>query len=179
MRMWIYRVIEGLEFLWHNISGIIPSQYIRKWMFRIAGGRIGKGSVFYGGSELRCARRIRIGCGTSIGHHCILDGRGQLTIGDSVNISTGAWIWTAEHNINASGFEAVVAPVVIEDYAWISGRTVIMPGVRIGRGAVVATGAVVTKSVADYVVVGGIPAKQIGVRSRELNYHLTSCMPFV
>jgi maltose O-acetyltransferase len=95
-----------------------------------------------------------------------------------VNFSTGVWIWTAEHDMNALDFGATSAPVVIEDYAWLSCRTIILPGVTIGYGAVVAAGAVVTKSVPAFAVVGGTPAKVIGERSRDLNYKLTSCMSF-
>lgn len=174
----VYRLLEGLEFLWHRFSGVIPSQIIRKLMFRLAGGVSGPKTVFYGGTEIRCARKIEIGGHTSIGHQCILDGRGGLRIGNSVNISSGAWIWTAEHAVHSSSFEATVASVVIEDYAWISGRVVILPGITIGKGAVVATGAVVTKSVDPFVIVGGIPAKPIGQREQNLDYKLGSCMPF-
>jgi len=70
------------------------------------------------------------------------------------------------------------APVIIEDYAWVSSRTTLLPGVTIGKGAVVAAGAVVTKSVEPYTVVGGVPAKKIGERSKELNYKLSSSVPF-
>ncbi|NJK52359.1 MAG: hypothetical protein HC936_05170 [Leptolyngbyaceae cyanobacterium SU_3_3] len=89
-----------------------------------------------------------------------------------------AWIWTAQHDLNDSGFAGVSAPVVIEDYAWISSRATILPGVTIGRGAVVAAGAVVTKSVAPFEIVGGVPAKKIGERNRDLDYQLSSCIAF-
>jgi maltose O-acetyltransferase len=127
---------------------------------------------------LRDPHRITIGEGTSIGDHCILDGRGGLTIGNSVNFSTGAWVWTMEHELNAADFRGSAARVVIEDYAWVSCRTVVLPGVTIGRGAVVAAGAVVTKSVQPYAIVGGVPAKKIGERSRDLDYRLSSGIHF-
>ena len=108
----------------------------------------------------------------------MLDGRAGLTIGNSVNLSTGAWIWTMQHDVNDPQFAATKGAVVIEDYAWISSRTTILPGVTIGKGAVVAAGAVVTKSVAPYEIVGGIPAKKIGERDRNLTYTLGSCTAF-
>jgi acetyltransferase-like isoleucine patch superfamily enzyme len=172
------KILDGLEFIWHQIGSYIPSQTIRKYIFRIAGGKVGSGSVLYGGTEVRCSRKITIGSNTSIGHKCILDGRGRLTIGNSVNISTGVWIWTAEHCVNSDSFQATIASVKIDDYAWISCRVVILPGITVGKGAVVAAGAVVTKSVEPYAIVGGVPAKKIGERSHDLNYTLGSCMPF-
>jgi acetyltransferase-like isoleucine patch superfamily enzyme len=88
------------------------------------------------------------------------------------------WIWTLEHDPQSPAFATTGGPVVIEDYAWVSCRTVILPNVRIGRGAVVAAGAVVTRDVPDYAIVGGVPAKVIGERSRDLNYELSWYQPF-
>ena len=78
---------------------------------------------------------------------------------------------TGSHNINSPGFEAIFEPIVIDDYAWICTGATIVQGVRIGKGAVVAAGAVVTHDVKPYTVVGGIPAKEIATRSIDLEYH--------
>jgi Acetyltransferase (isoleucine patch superfamily) len=62
---------------------------------------------------------------------------------------------------------------LIEDYVFIGPRAIILPGVKIGKGAVVAAGAVVTKDVAPFSVVGGVPAKIIGERKiKNLSYKL-------
>lgn len=103
-------------------------------------------------------------------HHCILDGRKGLVIGDHVNLSSEVMIWTLQHDMNDSGFKAVGGPVEIGDYAWVSARAIILPGRKIGKGAVVAAGSVVTKDVEDYAIVGGVPAKKIGERNRSLEY---------
>ena len=66
----------------------------------------------------------------------------------------------------------VITKVVIEDYAWIGARAMILPGVTIGKGAVLGASAVATKNVPEYSIFAGIPAKQIGIRSRELRYQL-------
>ena len=72
--------------------------------------------------------------------------------------------------MKSGGFENVRAPVKIEDYAWLGTRATVLAGVTIGRGAVVATGAVVTRDVEAYTVVAGIPARKIGERPRDLAY---------
>ena len=96
---------------------------------------------------------------------------GGVKIGNNVCIASYVKLITGSHNINSPEFEAVFSPIVIEDYAWICTGATIIQGVRIGEGAVVAAGAVVTHNVKPYTVVGGVPAKEITTRSRDLEYH--------
>ncbi|MHB8134986.1 MAG: acyltransferase [Anaerolineaceae bacterium] len=84
----------------------------------------------------------------------------------------GVWIWTLQHDPQSPNFESIGGPVIIEDYAWVSSRVTILPNVRIGKGAVVAANALVTKDVPPYTIVGGVPAKVIGERTKDLKYHL-------
>ena len=163
---------RGLEFYFLYVTSRAPSQFVRHAIYRLMGLQLGSGSVIYGRVELRGLSGIAIGSGCAIGHDSILDGRGGLRIGNSVNLSTGVWIWTAEHDINSPTFAGIVAPVVLEDFVWLGGRVTVMPGITIGRGAVVASGAVVTRDVAPYAVVAGVPAKKIGERSQDLSYRL-------
>jgi acetyltransferase-like isoleucine patch superfamily enzyme len=82
-------------------------------------------------------------------------------------------IYTSKHDIGSSKFEPVVEKVVIEDYVFIGPRTIILPGVTIKRGAIIAAGAVVTKDVPELTIFGGVPATKIGIRKIEkLNYVL-------
>lgn len=170
---WLSPVLIPIEFLTLKFTGHIPSHHIRNLIYRIFGMRIGRGSHIYGCAEIRNPRGIRIGAGTSIGHYAILDGRGGLVIGNNVNLSSGVWIWTVEHDVASPDFKANSASVVIEDYVWLSCRVTVLPGVTVREGAVVAAGAVVTKDVEPYTIVGGIPAKKIGERPRGLHYVLS------
>lgn len=173
------KIYESISFYFLNLAGKVPSQSLRHGIYRFLYGiKLGINSVIYHNCEIRDAHKIAIGDHTCIGDHCILDGRGGLTIGNSVNFSTGVWVWTMQHQANDPNFACESAEVVIEDYAWLSCRSVILPGVRIGRGAVVAAGAVVSKDVEPYTIVGGVPAKKIGERSHDLSYELKSCIHF-
>ena len=170
---------EGLKFLLLRLTGYIPSVRLRRYIYaRLWGMRVCANTVIYGGAEVREPRKIKIGEHTNIGHGAVLDGRMGLTIGENVNLSSGVWIWTLQHDPQSPEFGAKGGPVMIEDYVWVSCRTTILPGVTIGRGAVVAAGAVVTKSVAPYTIVGGVPAKPIGCRTDNLTYVLGEYQPF-
>jgi acetyltransferase-like isoleucine patch superfamily enzyme len=165
--------IRSFILLFNNsILPFIPSQTIRHFILRLQGLKRGKNSVIYNGFEIRKPKGITIGNSTLIGHRACLDGRNGLTIGNNVNVSAHVMIWTMQHDYNDKDFAASGGPVVIEDYAWLSSRSIILPGVHIGKGAVVAAGAVVTKDVEDYTIVGGVPAKKIGERSKDLRYNL-------
>ncbi len=121
---------------------------------------------------------VLIGEDSSVGRNCMLDGRGQLTIGNHVSISPDVHLITGSHDLNSSDFRFVSAPIVLEDFVWVGSRATILPGVTVGRGAVVATGAVVTRNVDPMTVVGGVPARKIGIRSSEL-YVFASLDPSV
>jgi len=173
------RYRQGLRFTLGRAIGFVPSHRLRRLLYRrVLHMSIADTAIIYGGAEIRDGWNITIGENTSIGHHAILDGRDGLTIGDNVNLSTGVWIWTLQHDPQSPTFAVEGGPVVIEDHAWLSCRVTVLPAVRVGRGAVVAAGAVVTKSVDPFTIVGGVPAKVIGERSREMRYTITWHQPF-
>lgn len=166
------QIKHGLKFLLSHYLMNFPSQTLRHYILRFWGMKIGEGSLIYMGAEIREPHNITIGSTTTIGHNCTLDGRGGLTIGNNVNFSSEVMVWTMQHDPQCSKFGLEFAPVVIEDYAWVSCRAIVLPGTTIGKGAVVAAGAVVTKSVEPFTIVGGIPAKPIGKRNEHLEYCL-------
>lgn len=173
------RIIESFKMLVTSFAGHLPSQRSRVAIYRSLGLRVDTTTVIYGALGLRACERIWIGANSSVGDGCVLDGRGGLYIGRSVNLSTGVFVWTADHDPQSRTFAGRLKPVVIEDLAWISCRAVILPGVTIGQGSVVAAGAVVVSDVEAYTIVGGIPAKKIGSRSRGIDYKLTKWYHFV
>ena len=87
-----------------------------------------------------------------------------IVLGDNVTVSQGVKLDTASHDIASPIMELMYAPIVIEANAWVAAWSIVLPGVTVGEGAVVGAGAVVTKDVAPWTVVGGNPAKVIGRR---------------
>jgi acetyltransferase-like isoleucine patch superfamily enzyme len=146
---------------------------LRKAILRACGARIGRKVRLYHGFEVRKPRNLQISDGSIIGTGAILDARAGLFIGKNVNFSSEVAIWTAQHDPQSSSFDAKVLPVRIEDNVWISFRAVVLPGVTVAEGAVVAAGAIVTKDVPAYSIVAGIPARVIAPRNKNLDYDLS------
>ena len=164
--------LEFCVFLLHLV-GKIPSHNLRKFIYRLSGIKIGKGSTIHMGAKFYDPRRIEIGEDTIIGEGTLLDGRGQLKIGSHTAIASEVMIYNSEHDISKKYFNPIIAKVIIGDYVFIGPRVIILPGVKINKGAVVAAGAVVTKDVPAFSIVGGVPAQLIGKRKiKKLNYKL-------
>ncbi|MFH0863613.1 MAG: acyltransferase [Candidatus Gottesmanbacteria bacterium] len=169
----INNIILDFELMVLRWVGYIPIHFKRRWIYRLAGIKIGKGSAIHMWANFYKPSGISIGEDTIIGDHAFLDGRAPLTIGNHVDIASQVLIYNSQHNINVEDFGAIDGPVIIDDYVFIGPRVTILPGVHIGRGAVVAAGAVVTKDVPEYAIVGGVPAQVIGERqNKNLHYRL-------
>lgn len=139
---------------------------------------IGSGTVIQSNVTLHCGGMgwtadqggIRIGSNTFIGHGCVLYGAGGIIVGDDGLLSPGVVVASHQHSFTVFGIAMRVqpirsAPVTIEDDVWIGASATILPGVRIGRGAIVAAGAVVVDSVEPYTMVAGVPARPFRKRS--------------
>lgn len=164
-------------FIANNVMLMIAPTRLRHWYLRTACGiKIGKDTSI----ALKCfitGSQIYIGDNTAINRFTYLDGRVPLYIGNNVNVSHYTIVQTLTHDPQSPDFICLERPVVIRDHAWIGARATIMPGVIIGEGAVVAAGAVVTKDVEAYSIVGGNPARPIGSRNKDLRYR-TRYFPF-
>lgn len=167
-------ILLDIELMFLNlVTCAIPLHSIRKFFFRLAGVKIGKNSFLHMGARFYYPQRVKIGNGTIIGDRCFLDGRAKLTIGDHTDIASQVLIYNSEHDINSEGFDPKYGEVEIGDYVFIGPRAVILPGVKIGKGAVIAAGAVVTSNVGEFEIVGGVPAKVIGERkNKDPHYNL-------
>jgi len=168
-------LVRALNYVTNHVISHIPSFHLRHaWYRRVLGISLGQGAVvhlgcyvwFYGPGQLR-REGLVIGAHTRINRDCCLDARGSLRIGENVSISPEVTILTAFHPIDDPEFRVATRPIEIEDYAFVGTRATILAGVRIGRGAVVGAGAVVTRHVPPLAVVAGVPARQVGTRPEE------------
>jgi len=160
----IYVWLASVEWLYMRFISQFPSRTVRMFLLRKTGAKISKDVSIFSHAEFRSPSKLVIESGCSIGPRVLLDARSGLEIGKNVTLACEVIIWTLHHDYNDINFKTIGDKVVIEDYVWICSRAIILPGVKIGKGAIIASGAVVSRDVEPYTIVGGIPAKKIGNR---------------
>jgi maltose O-acetyltransferase len=168
----LYWLRNDLRDFCAEAAGWLPFHTLRLGCYRRLGVHIGGHTSIHRGCRFYAPGNVAIGGNTIINRDVLLDGRSGLDIGQNVSISEGVLILTLEHDPNSPEFATRGGKVTIEDYAFIGARAMILPGLVIGRGAIIAAGAVVTHDVAPYQIVAGVPARSIGQRPSDLNYQL-------
>ena len=169
----VARSVNGLMRYMAVWTGRIPSHTVRMLIYReVFLLKAERNVVIHGGAEIRSAYNIRIGEGSIIGDDAKLDGRRGIEIGKYVNLSTGVWIWTLEHDPQSPGFSSRGrgGRVIVNDRAWLSAGTIVLSGINVGEGAVTAAGSVVTEDLESYSINAGVPARKVGERNRNLSY---------
>lgn len=165
--------------LYYGLAKYLPSSQVSpssrwvrgiacRWIFPSAGRHLNvERNAYFGGG-----RKVSIGHNSGLGLSTWLSARGGITIGDNVMMGPEVMIFTTNHRIddlnrpmNQQGLRDEA--VVIGDDVWIGARAILLPGVHIGSGAVVAAGAVVTRDVPPGAIVGGNPARIIRRRFPE------------
>lgn len=143
---------------------------IKKLPYQLLGAKFGKRTTMYPGVWISPGINLVVGDDVDLARGVLISTKGGVTIGDRVLIGYDTKIISSNHVI-PPGEERIFgsghsyAPVSIEDDVWIGTNCVILPGVTIGEGAVIAAGSIVTKNVESFSIVGGTPAKTIKKRS--------------
>ena len=171
-----FRLLCGslISYGYTGLFGRVPSHFVRKLVLRWWLGRLGVGSSVQMGCRFMNGRKVHFGERNVINFGCVFDGRRhEIRTGNDVSIGPEATILTLGHDPQSPDFADRGGDVIIGDRVWIAYRALILPGVTIGEGAVIAAGAVVTRDVAAYEIVAGVPAKPVGSRSKQLSYRLS------
>jgi acetyltransferase-like isoleucine patch superfamily enzyme len=161
LRQFVWRRTEFL--LWH--MGYAPWQCrFKAWYLRRFGARIGGHFYMERCVTVRDPEKLAVGDHSGIGAFSVVTCGGGVTIGDNVMIGYGCRVMSANHRVLPVGQQFryaghVTAPVQLKDGCWLGTNTIVLPGVTVGEGAVVAAGSLVTRSVPDYAYVGGVPAR--------------------
>lgn len=169
----LLRFARNLTIYFFNlVVSRIPFGFIRHPLYRLLF-PIGKRSVVLWGVWIR-GHHIVIGDHCVINSNVMLDGRGALLIiGNNVDVAPFVQIWTREHDPRSPTHAGQGGSVKIGDHVWIAAGAMILPGVEIGEGAVIAAGSVVTKDIPPWTIAGGVPAKIIGERPPNVDYKLS------
>ncbi len=117
------------------------------------------------------SRQCSLGDNSGIGPDCMLNG--PVIIGSSVMMGPQCLFFTSNHEFGRTDIPMAeqglkeAKPIVIDDDVWLGARVIVLPGVHIGKGAIVGAGSVVTKDVPSYAIVAGNPARLISMRKHE------------
>lgn len=176
-----HRLLAGslLAYAYNALLGHVPAHWARRGYLRAYLGSLGAGSAVQLGCRFLNGRKVFLGERNVINFGCLFDGRKfAIRTGHDVSIGPEAVILTLGHDPQSPEFADQGGEVTIGDHAWIACRALVLPGVTIGAGAVVAAGAVVTRDVEPYAIVAGVPARKVGERNRDLRYRL-NYQPFL
>ncbi len=142
----------------------VMNRDFRVLLLKMFGATIGKECLFYRSVRIYAPWNLTIGDFSCIGNRVELYNKDALTIGDDVVISQDSYICTASHDVSSEVMTLKTKPITIGTRAWICSRAIVLPGVTIGEGGIVGAGAVATKDVAPWTIVGGNPATAIKKR---------------
>ncbi|MBI1318113.1 MAG: acyltransferase [Candidatus Hydrogenedens sp.] len=166
--MWYIAALNyGFTYLPYNFMRVA----VLKYLYFV---KIGPGTTMGIGVKYKKPMGMTIGRNTNINPGVRLDNRGGFTVGDNVDIGEGVVFYCGSHDINDPYYRTKVDPTVIHDRVCIFAGSMIVRGITIGEGAVVAAMSMVRKDIEPYAIVGGNPAKVIGERSHDLRYELNS-----
>ena len=116
-----------------SIVMLLPIHNFRIFFLRFLRMKIGKHTAICRGVDIRTPYRVSIGSNTTVNKHVVLDGRGEIFIGNNVDIAQEVNIWSLQHDYNSSTYSIEKGTVIIEDYVWLASRVTVLPGVTIGR----------------------------------------------
>lgn len=156
--------------LWYFTNALLvraswnPFMGIKIALLKAFGAKIGKGLVIKNNVCIKFPWKITIGDNVWLGEYAWIDNLDYVTIGNNVCISQGALRLTGNHDYTRSSFDYRNAPIKIEDGAWIGAKTVVCPGVIVNSHAILTVGSIATKSMEEYGIYQGNPAKLIRKR---------------
>lgn len=167
----------GVEYMINDVLPNIPFWSLRKSYLKLLRMKIGIGTFIMKKNYFLSPWLFSIGNNSHINRGCVIDARGTINVGNNVSISHNVNLITGGHDIQSRHFNGLFEKITIEDYAWLGIGCTILKNVHIGKGAVVCAGAIVTKDVPDFAIVAGVPAKIIGEREHDLEYHCIGYQP--
>jgi len=163
------RWTQLLWFCWGSpllAARALPGSGWRCWLLRLFGCRLGAGCRIKPGLRVKYPWRLQVGAHCWLGEAVWIDNIAPVRLGQRVCLSQGVYLCTGNHDYRSPGFPLRAEPIHVASDAWVAANAVLAPGVRIGRGAVVALASVARGAVPPGVIVSGNPARPVGCRLR-------------
>lgn len=154
----------GWRILWYYVSlvffeqGWLPVSHIKVVILRWFGARLGKGVVIKPHVRIKFPWRLEIGDHCWVGQGVWIDNLAPVRLESNVCLSQDAYLCTGSHDHRQAEFALITRPIEIAEGAWIGARAMLLPGVTVGRDAVAAAGAIVTRDIEPSRLVAGNPA---------------------
>jgi putative colanic acid biosynthesis acetyltransferase WcaF len=161
--------------LWWLVQGTLfamSPQALYGWrnaLLRLFGCKVGRDVIIRPSVRITYPWKVSIGDRSWIGDNAELYSLGEITIGTDAVVSQQAYLCTASHDHRAIGFDIYAKPIVIEDQAWVCTGVFVHPGVRIGKGAVIAARSVLKQDAEPFGIYSGFPAELQGRRTLRAN----------
>ena len=158
---------------WYLVNSLFFKSYcfpfygLKTLLLKGFGARVGKGVLVKPGVNIKYPWFLSIGDYVWIGENVWIDNLAQVTIGNNVCISQGAFLLTGNHNYSVSSFDLITQPITLEDGVWIGAKAIICPGVTCASHAVLSVGSVATHNLDSYGIYQGNPAQKL--KERKIN----------
>lgn len=158
------RLLQGMWYIASLLlfeSGWFPLTGVKSIVLRLFGARIGVGVVIKPNVRIKYPWRLSIGDHSWVGQEVWIDNLANVEIGANTCLSQGVYLCSGSHDHQSEEFDLITRPIVIGDCVWIAAKATVLPGVCVGRMAVVCAGSVVTEDIPDETMVGGVPARRV------------------
>jgi len=162
-----------LNFMWNDIITHVPIHFVRKAFLRVFNRRIAASSVVLMHTRILNFWALELGERSVINQYCLLDCRRYpIIIENDSDIGPYCKLWTLGHDPDSETHEVIGGKISIGHHAWIASNVTIMPGVSIGRGAVIGASSLASNDIPPGEIWAGVPAKFKRVRNNPLTYQL-------
>lgn len=170
MKRFLVASYEFVMWVLFNLPRYSFLNALKSWFLRLQGAQVGRRVTYYPGVWIVPGKNLVIGDDVDLALDVLITTGGGVTIGDRTLIGYRTQILSSNHVIPPKPdriFDAghVSKPVIIGQDVWIGASCIILPGVTIGEGSVIAAGSVVTKSIPPFTIVAGVPARKIKERT--------------
>ncbi|MFN6572146.1 colanic acid biosynthesis acetyltransferase WcaF [Nostoc minutum NIES-26] len=158
------------QLLWYFVGSPLveshwfPISAIKVLTLRWFGAEIGQGARIKPGVRVKFPWRLTVGDFVWLGEDTWIDNLAHVTIESHVCLSQGVYLCTGNHDWNHPNFQLITAPIHIQESSWIAAKSVIGPGVTVGKGAVLTLGGVTARSLEPMTIYAGNPAQPVKTR---------------